>query len=76
MLAMRRKTDVLTTLFFFIIVVSLFPLGNVFKCGDDLSWGLTWINRVENLSEKGCFATGGRCILAFEIRALPLQGNF
>jgi heme exporter protein B len=26
-LAMRRKTDVLTTLFFFIIVVSLFPLG-------------------------------------------------
>jgi len=27
MLAMRRKTDVLTTLFFFIIVVSLFPLG-------------------------------------------------
>lgn len=27
MLAMRRRTDVLTTLFFFIIVVSLFPLG-------------------------------------------------
>ncbi|MDH5378981.1 MAG: heme exporter protein CcmB, partial [Gammaproteobacteria bacterium] len=26
-LAMRRKTEVLTTLFFFIIVVSLFPLG-------------------------------------------------
>lgn len=26
-LAMRHKTDVLTTLFFFIIVVSLFPLG-------------------------------------------------
>ena len=26
-LAMRRKTDVLTTLFFFVIVVSLFPLG-------------------------------------------------
>jgi len=26
-LAMRRRTDVLTTLFFFIIVVSLFPLG-------------------------------------------------
>jgi heme exporter protein B len=27
MLAMRRKTEVLTTLFFFIIVISLFPLG-------------------------------------------------
>lgn len=27
MLAMRRRSDVLTTLFFFIIVVSLFPLG-------------------------------------------------
>jgi len=26
-LALRRRTDVLTTLFFFIIVVSLFPLG-------------------------------------------------
>jgi heme exporter protein B len=26
-LAMRRKTDLLTTLFFFIIVISLFPLG-------------------------------------------------
>jgi len=26
-LAMRRKADVLTTLFFFVIVVSLFPLG-------------------------------------------------
>jgi len=26
-LAMRRRTDLLTTLFFFIIVVSLFPLG-------------------------------------------------
>jgi heme exporter protein B len=26
-LAMRRRTDVLTTLFFFIIVISLFPLG-------------------------------------------------
>ncbi len=26
-LAMRRRTDMLTTLFFFIIVVSLFPLG-------------------------------------------------
>ncbi len=26
-LAMRRRTDVLTTMFFFIIVVSLFPLG-------------------------------------------------
>ncbi|WP_455218986.1 heme exporter protein CcmB, partial [Kaarinaea lacus] len=26
-LAMRRKADVLTTLFFFLIVVSLFPLG-------------------------------------------------
>lgn len=27
MLALRRRTDVLTTLFFFVIVVSLFPLG-------------------------------------------------
>lgn len=27
MLAMRRQADVLTTLFFFVIVVSLFPLG-------------------------------------------------
>ncbi len=27
LLAMRRRTDALTTLFFFIIVVSLFPLG-------------------------------------------------
>ena len=26
-LAMRRRTDVLTTLFFFIIAVTLFPLG-------------------------------------------------
>ena len=26
-LAMRRRTDVMTTLFFFLIVVSLFPLG-------------------------------------------------
>jgi len=27
LLAMRRRTDILTTLFFFVIVVSLFPLG-------------------------------------------------
>jgi len=27
LLALRRRTDVLTTLFFFVIVVSLFPLG-------------------------------------------------
>ena len=27
LLAMRRKSEVLTALFFFIIVVSLFPLG-------------------------------------------------
>ena len=27
LIAMRRRTDVLTTLFFFVIVVSLFPLG-------------------------------------------------
>ena len=27
LLAMRQRADVLTTLFFFIIVVSLFPLG-------------------------------------------------
>ena len=27
LLAMRRQSDVLTTLFFFIIVVSLFPLS-------------------------------------------------
>ncbi|MBK1703997.1 heme exporter protein CcmB [Halochromatium glycolicum] len=27
LLALRRRTDVLTTLFFFIIVISLFPLG-------------------------------------------------
>jgi len=27
LLAMRRRSDVLTTLFFFVIVVSLFPLG-------------------------------------------------
>ena len=27
LLAMRRRTDVLTTLFFFVIVVSLYPLG-------------------------------------------------
>ena len=26
-LAMRRRSDVMTTLFFFVIVVSLFPLG-------------------------------------------------
>ena len=26
-LAMRRRTDIFTTLFFFVIVVSLFPLG-------------------------------------------------
>ena len=26
-LAMRRRSDVLTILFFFVIVVSLFPLG-------------------------------------------------
>ena len=26
-LAMRRRSDVFTTLFFFVIVVSLFPLG-------------------------------------------------
>lgn len=27
LLAMRRRTDVMTTLFFFVIVISLFPLG-------------------------------------------------
>ena len=27
LLAMRRRTDVLTTLIFFVMVVSLFPLG-------------------------------------------------
>ena len=27
LLAMRRKTEVLTALFFFVIVTSLFPLG-------------------------------------------------
>lgn len=45
LLAMRRKADVLTTLFFFVIVVSLFPLG----VGPDLKLlrtmapGVVWV---------------------------------
>jgi heme exporter protein B len=44
-LAMRRRTDVLTTLFFFMIVVSLFPLGvgtekEVLR---DLGPGVVWV---------------------------------
>ena len=45
LLALRRRTDVLTTLFFFIIVISLFPLG----VGSDkntlrhLAPGVVWI---------------------------------
>jgi len=45
LLAMRRRADVLTTLFFFIIVVSLFPLGvgpemNVLRV---MAPGIVWV---------------------------------
>lgn len=44
-LAMRRKTDVLTTLFFFIIVVSLFPLsvGIEKSTLQQIAPGVVWI---------------------------------
>ena len=45
LLAMRRRSDVLTTLFFFVIVVSLFPLGvgpemNMFRT---MAPGVVWV---------------------------------
>ncbi|MBK1719346.1 heme exporter protein CcmB [Thiocystis violacea] len=44
-LAMRRRTDVLTTLFFFVIVVSLFPLGvgTERKILEILGPGVVWV---------------------------------
>lgn len=44
-LAMRRKTDVLTALFFFVIVVSLFPLGIGSEMGmlRQIAPGVLWV---------------------------------
>ena len=44
-LAMRRKTDILTTLFFFIIVISIFPLGVGFEKAmlQKMAPGIAWI---------------------------------
>lgn len=44
-LAMRRKSDMLTTLFFFVIVVSLFPLGIGPEMGTlrTIAPGLLWV---------------------------------
>ncbi|MBE8233162.1 MAG: heme exporter protein CcmB [Endozoicomonadaceae bacterium] len=44
-LAMRRKTDILTTLFFFIIVISIFPLGVGFDKAmlQKMAPGIAWI---------------------------------
>jgi len=44
-LAMRRKTDILTTLFFFIIVISIFPLGVGFHKAilQKMAPGVAWI---------------------------------
>ena len=41
-LAMRRRTEFLTTLFFFIIVVSLFPLGVGAEKRFCRPWGRAW----------------------------------
>jgi heme exporter protein B len=45
LLAMRRKADVLTTLFFFIIAVSLFPLGIGPEAGllRTIAPGIVWV---------------------------------
>ncbi len=45
MLAMRHKTEILTTLFFFIIVISLFPLGVGIDKGllQKMAPGVAWI---------------------------------
>ncbi len=45
MLAMRHKTEILTTLFFFIIVISLFPLGVGIDKGllQKIAPGVAWI---------------------------------
>ena len=48
-LAMRRQADIASVLFFFIIVVSLFPLGIGPELGPNT---LTWWNR---LSERPGF---------------------
>jgi heme exporter protein B len=44
-LAMRRKTDILTTLFFFVIVISIFPLGVGFDKTmlQKMAPGIAWI---------------------------------
>jgi len=44
-LAMRRKTDILTTLFFFVIVISIFPLGVGFDKAmlQKMAPGIAWI---------------------------------
>lgn len=44
-LAMRRKSEVLTTLFFFVIVVSLFPLGVGPEIGTlrEIAPGVLWV---------------------------------
>ncbi|HHL18206.1 MAG TPA: heme exporter protein CcmB [Thiothrix sp.] len=44
-LAMRRKTDILTTFFFFVIVISIFPLGVGFDKAmlQKMAPGIAWI---------------------------------
>lgn len=44
-LAMRRKTDILTTLFFFVIVISIFPLGVGFEkmMLQKMAPGIAWV---------------------------------
>ena len=45
MLALRRKSDVFTVLFFFIIVISIFPLGVGFEAGTlrKIVPGVVWV---------------------------------
>lgn len=45
LLAMRRKTEMLTTIFFFIIVVTLFPLavGPEMKTLSEIAPGVVWV---------------------------------
>jgi heme exporter protein B len=45
LLAMRRKTEMLTTVFFFVIVVSLFPLGvgPEMKTLSEIAPGVVWV---------------------------------
>ena len=61
LLALRRKTEVLTTLFFFIIVISLFPLGNVkLDALTELEVALLISNRYCGIAEPNKLAVAGK----------------